>query len=145
MANNELDICRWWWISYFPGDKNTFRADSPDIASRLEEIGGVLDWFQTDTPQGGAQFVKQVRNSLGIERGIVITIMHKVPESYISSVVLMNLFIFFPRVYSLLLFIHPQHYYSYRYNGYHNASSYSIIRILLNISSIPVSNIYCKY
>ncbi len=57
MAGNELEVCRWWWLSYFPAGNVDGDAAIRNQDSRLEEIGGVLEWFMTDV---GHSFIRDV-------------------------------------------------------------------------------------
>jgi hypothetical protein len=57
-ADIEMEVCRWWWPVYFGGADGDAAARGGD--PRLEEVGGVLAWFMTDGPDGGADFVHDV-------------------------------------------------------------------------------------
>ncbi len=57
-ADIELEVCRWWWPTYFGGENGDAVVRARD--SRLEEVGGVLDWFTRGGPEGGADFVRDV-------------------------------------------------------------------------------------
>ncbi len=60
---DEVEICRWWWPCYFGGDGDAAIRTSD---ARLEEVGGVLAWFETDGPNGGASFIRDVSSGSGI-------------------------------------------------------------------------------
>jgi hypothetical protein len=80
MAISELDVCRWWWPTYFPGDGDESGQWDAGTGSgsgagtgtgigglprsddgRLEHVAGVVDWFNDAGPTGGASFIADVR------------------------------------------------------------------------------------